>query len=447
LGQPIDDARLMGLTQNFSPTLFQDSARQWFPGLFQEVSPEQYSPASDFIGSAQGLVAQVEQELETDATRLVLPHDFLARLLPSTMLDNDRRQELLSENPLAGLYGASQTPLSSNTPGGLASGQVSSMPNQPPTTGLSPPSRQVDPINHEDPNILAPNPLANYGSRASETKPEWVTNQDAVSGGMPQTAPVEDQVVPLRVGQSAPTDSDGSADSDGSIGPIAISPAEDAATYPAAKPDRAGQFKPVGWVRDDAKFAIQYHLQGHADPWMKEWLDLLVQRQRTTHPDALIAHLMGSIAAPEKAGNCLQCHGDHNGDTLNASVSWTGQYRDPTLKGWTKFNHRPHTLLPGLSDCRSCHQLRETAPGQRLVAAAVAERLDKRPNNAEFVGFSRVESPGKHSSESHNAGQMKRHSDFHSITKSQCASCHQAGSTRNSCTTCHNYHIGQRVQK
>ncbi len=473
LEQPIDDQRLVRLSQNFSMTLVQDSAGIWFPQLWQELTPEQVTPKSSMHQKRPA--DQTNQVAES--ARLVLPNDILARILNPELVMPDGPQELLAENPLQGAYGASSvsnTPsrsgaVTNSTPAGSANPSVStnlttaavapSRPETKPNTASS--STTVNPPQiptSDDPNLLAQNPLSGYGSGTDtsssvplEVPAEHHRANDREIANPPASGLPNKTVPGATANQEPPAQQSGTADPS------------------SATPSVIGKSKLVGWVRDDAGFSLDYHLQGHGDLWMKEWIDVLIERQSSGAPEVWLAYLVGEMAAPDKAGNCLLCHGDRSGSNLTASVNWAARYRDPTLKGWTKFNHRPHTLLPGLSDCRSCHQLRETPAGQDSPASAVANRRPAPTGSFHWAGFSKsaadgtgqvqlaaasldtaVPNPSTEQGQRGQDGNLQtagHRSDFHSLTKTQCAACHQSGSTRSGCSTCHNYHVGQRVQK
>ncbi len=428
LEQTIDDHSLARLTQNFSPTLARDSARLWFPQLWNEVTADQVAPKATLRTDLQA--AAIKNN--SDVHRLVLPNDVLARILFPERVSQDKSQELLMENPLAGVYG--QGVESPNDRLSATSPQLSP----------SPQTNQADQADQTDqsplattPNLLARNPLADYGNGSSpshETREPAPSAIDSVSPGDVQS-PTSPVLPPARNPESLVTQN----------------PLPDngpALALPAPEASHAGRAKAVGWVRDDTNFSLNYHVSGHADLWMKEWIDLLIKRRTAGMEQDWLTYAVGVMVAPERGGNCLQCHGDQVGSNLEPQVNWTARYRDPAVKEWTKFNHRPHTLLPGLSDCRSCHQLREQSAGQGNSLAIVPGPMEKGVGNIHLAGFSRDNSHPVQGHDEKSPVRLTGHrSDFHALTKSQCASCHQAGSTRNSCTTCHNYHIGQRVQQ
>ena len=173
-----------------------------------------------------------------------------------------------------------------------------------------------------------------------------------------------------------------------------------------------------GWMIDRQRMAIVYVPSGHADPWLSRWLELEEQRQSTL-PEHKIA----------LAHQCRQCHslstrknasepvgksnwsvsfreanqGQFHPQLLsgeNENACWKSEKRAANLRQITKFDHTPHLTLPRLSDCRTCHQLKANS------------------------------SPESHAPE------------FAPMKKSQCTDCHQKNAAGESCTQCHDYHVG-----
>ena len=170
-----------------------------------------------------------------------------------------------------------------------------------------------------------------------------------------------------------------------------------------------------GWMIDRQRMSVVYVPAGHADPWLSKWIEL----EEIRH---------GSNKSPVKqpqqpmiamAQQCRQCHSLHSSSlkeplqSKNWSVSfrnanqarqdllqsdggskecWKSKRLAANLRPITKFDHGPHLTLPKLNDCQSCHQL----------------------------------------------GQL----GFVPMQKDQCSNCHQANAAGESCTQCHNYHVG-----
>ena len=86
--------------------------------------------------------------------------------------------------------------------------------------------------------------------------------------------------------------------------------------------------------------------------------------------------------------------------TNQLAINWRAYDRTAEPRGFTKFSHGPHLLLPQLADCTHCHAIDDAAS----AAAAYAD-LDP----ARFV------------------------SDFAPMSKRQCAECHTAKAAGDAC--------------
>ncbi len=185
-----------------------------------------------------------------------------------------------------------------------------------------------------------------------------------------------------------------------------------------------------GWMIDRQRMAIVYIPKGHADEWLSKWIELEEFRP-SRH---LSLDTQGTQNKIELAKQCRQCHALHstvektpldpsrptkwsvafrfsNESSLRQDSSlpaddlnecWKAKRRAANLRPITKFDHTPHLTLPSISDCRSCHQLLS------------------------------------------NTDLVSSHQEFAPMQKSQCASCHQPNAAGDSCTQCHNYHVGNR---
>jgi len=177
-----------------------------------------------------------------------------------------------------------------------------------------------------------------------------------------------------------------------------------------------------GWMIDRQRMAIVYVPTGHADQWLSKWIELEEMRTSSTQPKIGMAtqcrqcHCLNSRlssptaplpTAPLPTAKWNVAFRQANEVALKlATVSfadlnacWKSSRRAANLRPITKFDHTPHLTLPSISDCRSCHQL--TAASSQFA-----------------------------------------HEEFMPMQKSQCSSCHQANAAGDSCTQCHNYHVG-----
>jgi len=162
------------------------------------------------------------------------------------------------------------------------------------------------------------------------------------------------------------------------------------------------------WIEDDRTFSISYRPSGHADKFIQAVTDIATHNSNNDGTK----RLMDQFLKPTSTGLCASCHTVDRivGDRL--AVNWNSMTRDPSIREFTRFSHRPHLIQPQTADCSSCHEL--------LVDVDIQDS---------FSGFD----------------PMKNKSNFRPTTKMDCMGCHQKGQASNSCTTCHNYHIGSKV--
>jgi hypothetical protein len=178
----------------------------------------------------------------------------------------------------------------------------------------------------------------------------------------------------------------------------------------AAPPPANSSIPPAAsgaWGRDETTLSLRYQPTGHADPWLRAWLDVLAEA--ATGPQAAVAEpLLPAALKPTAPGQCGSCHSVERDAGGRLAIQW--QPFDPRLepRGLTHFSHASHVLQSQLQDCTACHAVANTA-----TAAGYAT-----DNPRQFV-----------------AG-------FAPMTKSTCMACHAAGAARDNCTTCHRYHAG-----
>lgn len=165
------------------------------------------------------------------------------------------------------------------------------------------------------------------------------------------------------------------------------------------------------WIRDDQMLQVSYRSGGHADSLLKTWLELLAATPNSNiRPET--SELFTQLTSTHGIGTCKSCHTVDQlaDDTFN--VNWKPEYRDVSLREFTRFSHGPHVMQPVLNDCSHCHNLDPEKSNKDSFAS-----LDPR----EAI------------------------SNFHPIVKDNCTSCHREGATDNGCTQCHNYHVGSKV--
>ena len=153
-------------------------------------------------------------------------------------------------------------------------------------------------------------------------------------------------------------------------------------------------------------FSFRYRPTGHADRWMRAWLDVLAEAASGPR-GANYEPLLRAALKPTAAGQCGSCHSVERDAAGRLAIQWRPFNPVDEPKGLTRFDHGPHVMQPQTGDCTSCHRIDAKAP------AAVSYTGDD-PHR--FV-----------------AG-------FEPMTKASCVACHTANAAGDSCMQCHSYH-------
>jgi hypothetical protein len=122
----------------------------------------------------------------------------------------------------------------------------------------------------------------------------------------------------------------------------------------------------------------------------------------------IAAAALKELSKPTAAGLCVTCHSIERSAANSLVINWRAFDRSAEPRGFTKFSHGPHLLLPQLTDCTHCHAIDDGA----AKAAAYTDVDPKR-----FA------------------------SDFVAISKRQCTQCHTTNAAGDRCQSCHNYHV------
>jgi hypothetical protein len=180
-----------------------------------------------------------------------------------------------------------------------------------------------------------------------------------------------------------------------------------AAAAPAGE-DRDAQRQRVnagGWIRDDLSFSLRRHGIGHADPWIRAWLDVLAEA--ASGPHAVVAESLLEIALkPTAVGQCGSCHTLRRDSAGKFAIQWHALRINDEPPHLTRFAHGPHLTDARLSDCKACHEIAAQPAGSN--PAAVTPTLSD--------------------------------ADFAPLAKAACVQCHTASAAGDSCTQCHQYH-------
>ncbi len=162
-----------------------------------------------------------------------------------------------------------------------------------------------------------------------------------------------------------------------------------------------------GWYRQD--YAILYRPRGHADEFFKTWLDFS-GRVFTEDENNPAASAFSLLTSKDAQGQCTKCHSVDAASDGTRRINWMPS-RPPLPAGrFTQFSHSPHLSIVGKLGCLTCHKLDPTAKTQDTY---------KKNNPAVFE------------------------SNFGSIKKDACTTCHKQSAAREDCLLCHVYHVNK----
>ena len=165
--------------------------------------------------------------------------------------------------------------------------------------------------------------------------------------------------------------------------------------------------KAGGWYRKD--YVLYYRPVGHEDVVLRTWLDIGARAFGTPaerYGDALFQLL----ADKNTPGKCTKCHSADQQPGGGLAMNWSPFKPLAGETQFTTFVHATHFSAVSDKGCITCHQLNDDPKYQESY---------KGRNPHEFV------------------------SNFAPMRREICAECHVEKSAGDTCTMCHQYHIGQ----
>ncbi len=162
-----------------------------------------------------------------------------------------------------------------------------------------------------------------------------------------------------------------------------------------------------GWYRKD--YILYYRPVGHEDVVFRTWLDISAQSFGTPaerYGDALFQLL----ADKNTPGKCTKCHSIDQQQGGGLAVNWSPFKPLAGETRFTTFVHVTHFSAVGEEGCITCHQLNESTAYQETYKG-------RDPDN--FTA------------------------NFAPMNRKTCAECHVEKSAGDTCTMCHQYHIGE----
>lgn len=169
------------------------------------------------------------------------------------------------------------------------------------------------------------------------------------------------------------------------------------------------RLEPADWAEMGGWFtefhSLKYRLTGHADPFMRAWLDLAASEGQQSE---VMAGVLEALTGSRAPGGCVDCHSIDVIDDAG-TVNWRGRQLEAHTKPFTEFVHAKHFALIGDRGCLTCHTIDPEADYKASFA-------DRDPTS--FT------------------------SNFAPLDQGVCAECHQPTLAGADCTSCHNYHVG-----
>lgn len=171
--------------------------------------------------------------------------------------------------------------------------------------------------------------------------------------------------------------------------------------------DTEGWTELGGWYRKD--FAILYRPVGHADPFLRAWLDL-TSRLFAEDENNLARPAFEELTHKDAQGQCAKCHSVDATKNASRVVNWTPSSLASRESPFTLFDHRPHFGVAQKDGCFSCHGMSK-AKGY-LETYKGTDPYTYVPN-------------------------------FKQVKKETCAACHGKMQVRQDCLLCHKYHVNE----
>jgi hypothetical protein len=159
-----------------------------------------------------------------------------------------------------------------------------------------------------------------------------------------------------------------------------------------------------GWYIDG--FTLLYRPQGHADSFVKNWIDFASSGKERP----LAKSVFDSLSRESAPGRCGYCHSVTTEADGASVMKWRSFHPSMERREITDFMHRPHRIKGSNSECEACHKL---------------------DTDADYLGNYR-------NANERSEGSLV--SGFMAIEKSTCTECHVSGRAPISCLSCHNYH-------
>jgi hypothetical protein len=169
----------------------------------------------------------------------------------------------------------------------------------------------------------------------------------------------------------------------------------------------------TGWFRSADGFTLSYRPSGHADPFLVAWFNT------ATAVPSLGRGILKTLATATGPGACAKCHTVDQIPNQGMRVNWLAARPEPNAHAFTKFSHTAHLSLMTEHGCQTCHVLNPASTYATFFQPADPSSPSDNRDPAHFF-----------------------QSNFVSLPKQQCSSCHTPRIAGDGCLLCHNYHTG-----
>ena len=164
-----------------------------------------------------------------------------------------------------------------------------------------------------------------------------------------------------------------------------------------------------GWYRQD--YAILYRPTGHKDKFIYTWL-FLTGPQAPFGNRGPAAAVFDFLTSKDAQGSCTKCHSIDDIPGKGRVVNFSPPSVKSKLGRFTNFIHAPHFGVLETRGCLTCHNLEKDRPYLKSYEQGS-------PRN--FV------------------------SNFGTVTKDLCQTCHTSSMARQDCVLCHRYHVNGAI--
>ena len=187
-----------------------------------------------------------------------------------------------------------------------------------------------------------------------------------------------------------------------------------------------------GWYRQD--YAIFYRPTGHKDRFIHAWLRLtgISPAKVGSMPAAAVFDF---LTGKDAQGVCTKCHSVDETSAKGRHVNYSPVSIDDKKGRFTRFAHEPHLSVVETTKgnaenggCLACHSL-SIAKTSDTAADSSASGVEAQKSVSAYL-------------KSYEQGNPQTFtSNFASVKKEVCRSCHKPNMARQDCVLCHTYHV------